>query len=62
MTGPRKPRPKFLGSAEEHSIEHAEETENTIHEDELVGTSAHGSTPDLRAEEPFGETRGSTES
>lgn len=61
MTGPRKPRPKFLGSGEEHSIEHAEETENAPHEEELVGTCAHGSSPDLRAEEPFGETRGSTE-
>lgn len=54
-----KPRPNYLGRAE-HTLEHGEE--EVVHEDELVGTSAHGRPdPDLRAEEPFGETRGSTE-
>jgi hypothetical protein len=61
MPSSPKPRPKYLGSAEAHPLEHAEDTVDATHEDELIGASPHGPAQDLRAEEPFGETRGTTE-
>lgn len=61
-TSPR-PRPKFLGPMTVHPIEHAEETVDEPHEDELVGATPHLSNEDLdrRPEEPSEETSGITD-
>jgi hypothetical protein len=61
MSSGPKPRPKYLGSAETHPLEHAADVEGSPHEDELVGASPHGPEQDRRAEEPFGEMNGTTE-
>lgn len=57
-----KPRAKYIGEETTHPIEHAEDVSDVEHGDELVGTPPHQAQTDLRAEEPFGETRGTTES
>jgi hypothetical protein len=56
-----KPRAKYLGEETTHPIEHAEDVVDVEHTDELVDMPPHQPSPDVRAEEPFGETRGTTE-
>jgi hypothetical protein len=56
-----KPRAKYIGEETTHPIEHAEDVSDVEHTDELVGTPPHEPAPDLRSEEPYGETRGTTE-
>ena len=56
-----RPRPKYLGPMTVHPIEHAEETVDEPHEDDLIGATPHLTSEDLdcRAEEPSEETSGS---
>jgi hypothetical protein len=56
-----KPRAKYLGDESQHMIEHAEDVIDVVREDELVDMPAHEPEPDQRPEEPYGETKGSTE-
>lgn len=56
-----KPRADYLGEQGGHPLEHGEDVLDAEHVDELVGSSPHVPPPDLRAEEPSGETGDGTE-
>jgi hypothetical protein len=61
MDSSPKPRPKYLGTTELHPIEHAEEAGSTRNDDLVGSVPTHQPRQGAQAEEPFGETSGSTE-
>ncbi len=61
MSTSPNPRPNFLAPMTAHPIEHAEETVDEPHEDELVGATPHLSSEDRRPEEPSEEAAGITD-